>query len=158
MPLQPACHAHNAAQSLVNSEKFMYSPLRMIPRVAAAVVLSLGATCALAQTPPAADHATASSAADNTGINKRDRADATVKPTDQPNNAADIKVAAAVRRAITSEGSLSMMAHNVKLVASAGVVTLRGPVANAAEKARVEQLASAAPGVSSVRNELDIKQ
>jgi osmotically-inducible protein OsmY len=49
------------------------------------------------------------------------------------------------------------MAHNIKLVASAGVVTLRGPVETAAEKARIEQLASAAPGVSSVRNELDIK-
>jgi osmotically-inducible protein OsmY len=50
------------------------------------------------------------------------------------------------------------MAHNIKLVASAGVVTLRGPVRNEAEKARVEQLASAAPGVTGVHNELDIKQ
>ena len=132
----------------------MYSPLRMIPRVAAVVALSLGATCALAQMAPAA---APSVSPDNSGVNKRDRADATVKPTDQPNNAADIKVAAAVRRSITSEGSLSTLAHNIKLVASAGVVTLRGPVENDAEKARVEQLASAVPGVSSVRNELDIK-
>jgi osmotically-inducible protein OsmY len=129
----------------------------MLPRVAAAVVLSLGSTLALAQMSPANKDAAASVSPDNTGVNKRDRADATVKPTDQPNNAADIKVAAAVRRAITAEDSLSTLAHNVKLVASAGVVTLRGPVENDAEKTRVEQLASATPGVSSVRNELDIK-
>jgi len=129
----------------------------MIPRVAAVVVLSLGATCAIAQAPPAND-ATPPAAADNTRVNVRDRNDAALTSTDQPNNPDDIKLAAAVRRSITSEESLSTMAHNVKLVASAGVVTLRGPVRDAAEKAKVEQLASAAPGVSSVRNELDIKQ
>jgi hyperosmotically inducible protein len=135
----------------------MYSPLRMIPRVAAVVAFSLVSTAALAQTPQAAD-AVVSKSADNTRVNVRDKNDATIKPTDQPNNAADIKVAAAVRRSITKDDSLSMRAHNIKLVASAGIVTLRGPVENEAEKAKIEQLASAAPGVSSVRNELDIKQ
>ena len=133
----------------------MHVPLRMFPRVAVAVVLSFGSLCAVAQVPTDAAPARA---ADNTGVNVRDRSDATVTPFDQPNNAADIKVAAAVRQSITAEDSLSTMAHNIKLVASAGIVTLRGPVANAAEKAKVEQLAAAAPGVSSVRNELDIKQ
>jgi len=135
----------------------MYLPLRMIPRVATAVALSFGSTYALAQMPPNMDNATTAKSPDNTAVNVRDRTSDTVMPTDQPNNAADIKVAAAVRRSIASEDSLSTMAHNVKLVASAGVVTLRGPVENASEKARVGQLASAAPGVSSVRNELDIK-
>ena len=135
----------------------MYLPLRMIPRVATAVALSIGSAYALAQMPPATDNAATAKSADNTAVNVRDRTGATVMPTDQPNNAADIKLAAAVRRSIASEDSLSTMAHNIKLVASAGVVTLRGPVETAAEKARIEQLASAAPGVSSVRNEIDIK-
>ena len=135
----------------------MFVPLRMIPRVATAVALSFGSTYALAQTPPATDNATTAKSADNTGVNVRDRTSATVLPTDQPNNAADIKLAATVRRSIASEDSLATMAHNIKLVASAGVVTLRGPVKSEAEKARIGQLASAAPGVSSVRNELDIK-
>ena len=136
----------------------MYSPLRMIPRVAAVAAFALASNAALAQTPQAADDAAVSKASDNTQVNVRDKTGALIVPSDQPNNAADIKVAAAVRRSITTDDSLSMMAHNVKLVASAGIVTLRGPVENAAEKAKVEQLASAAPGVSSVRNELDIKQ
>lgn len=136
----------------------MYTPLRMIPRVAAVVAVSFFSTAALAETPQTADAAVVSKSADNTRVNVRDKTDATIKPTDQPNNAADIKVAAAVRRAITKDDSLSMMAHNIKLIASAGIVTLRGPVENEAEKAKVEQLAAAAPGVTSVRNELDIKQ
>ncbi len=100
----------------------------------------------------------ASSSADNTRVNVRDKNKDTLKPTDQPNNSADIKVAADVRRAITKDDSLSTMAHNVKLVAAAGVVTLRGPVKSEAEKAKIEQLATQVAGVSSVRNELDIKQ
>ena len=99
-----------------------------------------------------------SKSADNTRVNVRDKGDATVKPFDQPNDAADIKVAAAVRHSITSNDSLSTMAHNVKLVAAAGIVTLRGPVESRAEKVKVEELAAATPGVSSVHNELDIKQ
>jgi hyperosmotically inducible periplasmic protein len=136
----------------------MFSPLRMIPRVAAVVALSFVATSAFSQTPQTADEAAVAHSADNTGVNERDRADAAIKPTDQPNNPADIKVAAAVRRSISKDDSLSTMAHNIKLVASSGIVTLRGPVKSAAEKAQIEQLALAAPGVSSVRNELDIKQ
>lgn len=95
---------------------------------------------------------------DNTKTNVRDRSDETMKPTDQPNNQADIKLAAAVRRAIVHDKELSTMAHNVKLVAANGVVTLRGPVKNSHEKARVEQLAAKVAGVTSVENELDTKQ
>lgn len=98
-----------------------------------------------------------STSADNTGVNKRDRSSHTTKPTDQPNDKADIKLAAAVRRAIVKDKSLSMSAHNVKLVAARGSVTLRGPVRDAAEKAKVEADAKSVPGVSAVDNQLDIK-
>jgi hypothetical protein len=135
----------------------MYSPLRTIPRVAAAVALSFGSIYAIAQMPPVADGSASSKSPDNTGVNVRDRTNAAMTPFDQPNNAADIKTAAAVRHSIAADNSLSTLAHNVKLVASAGVVTLRGPVENEAEKAKVEELAFAASGVSIVHNELDIK-
>jgi hyperosmotically inducible protein len=98
-----------------------------------------------------------SASADNTSMNQRDRASETMKPTDQPNDRTDIKVAAAVRRAILNDKSLSTMAHNVKLVAANGAVTLRGPVANADEKAKVEALTAAVAGVNHVDNQLDIK-
>jgi osmotically-inducible protein OsmY len=103
-----------------------------------------------------AQQPTASQDADNTRLNQRDRND-TLKPTDQPNDKADIQTAAAVRKAIENDKSLSVKAHNVKLIARNGVVTLRGPVVDAQEKTKVEQIATNVSGVSRVENNLDVK-
>jgi len=108
----------------------------------------------------AQQHASSSAAAmpaDNSGVNARDRSSQTTTPFDQPNDKADIKLAAAVRRAIVKDKSLSMSARNVKLVAAGGVVTLRGPVDSAAEKASVEAVVQGVAGVSRVDNQLDVK-
>ncbi|GAB2564330.1 hypothetical protein GCM10027066_04510 [Dyella jejuensis] len=94
---------------------------------------------------------------DNTQVNQRDRSGQTTTPTSQPNDKADIKLAAAVRRAIVKNKSLSMSAHNVKIVASQGTVTLRGPVKNGDEKSQVESIVKGVAGVTSVDNELDVK-
>jgi hyperosmotically inducible protein len=102
-------------------------------------------------TPPAVG-----AAADNTSVNKRDQGHDTAMPTDQPNNKADIAFAANVRSAIVKDKSLSTKAHNVKLVASAGTVVLRGPVTSADEKTKVEAIVSAVAGVKRVDNQLDI--
>lgn len=94
--------------------------------------------------------------ADNSARNKRDRNDATTLPTDQPNNQADIDTAAAVRAAIVEDDSLSMAAHNIKLIAAGGQVILRGPVDSADEKTKIGQIAGRVKGVSSVENLLDV--
>src|SRR5579864_4626002 len=91
-------------------------------------LLAAGSTLVLAQDSPAPN---LGSASDNTAINVRDKQSATLKSTDQPNNKADVQLAANVRRAIINNRSLSTSAHNVKLVAASGAVTLRGPVASA---------------------------
>lgn len=95
--------------------------------------------------------------ANNTAVNRRDRSSQSMTPFDQPNDRADIKLAAAVRKAIFKDKSLSTSAHNLKLIAARGVVTLRGPVKNADEKAKVESIVKAVAGVSSVDNQLDVK-
>ena len=94
--------------------------------------------------------------ADTTDLNKRDRDDATTLPTDQPNNSGDIETAAAVRSAIVGDDTLSMAAHNIKLVAANGKVVLRGPVKSMAEKKRVAEIATRVTGVTSVENLLEI--
>src|SRR6185312_226068 len=108
------------------------------------------ASSALGQ--PAADTPSQAPSVDNTKINQRDKAPETLKSTDQPNKSADIKLAAAVREAIVKDKSLSTTAHNVKLVAANGVVTLRGPVTSETEKEKVGQCAAGVAGVSSVDN------
>jgi len=94
---------------------------------------------------------------DNTAINQRDRHAESATPMDQPNNAEDIRLAAAVRKAIVADDALSTMGQNVKFIATKGIVTLRGPVKDDAEKARIEALVKGVAGVSHVENQLDIK-
>lgn len=94
--------------------------------------------------------------ADNTGVNARDKSGNTLTPQKQLNSESDLKVLAAVRSAIVDDDNLSMSAHNVKVMVTNGAVTLRGPVKNANEKTRIEQLARNVAGVVSVDNRLDI--
>ncbi|MEO8746129.1 MAG: BON domain-containing protein [Rhodanobacter sp.] len=121
---------------------------------ALAITVSTG-VCAYQSAPAVAS--SASVAADNSAVNQRDRSSQTLTPADQPNNHTDIKLAAAVRRALVKDDSLSTSAHNLKLVAARGVVTLRGPVNSVEEKARVEQVVTGVAGVTRVVNKLDVK-
>jgi hypothetical protein len=109
------------------------------------------------QSPSSVGAPVSSPAADNTKMNMRDRADMAVTPMDQSNDPADIKLLAAVRRVIVDDISLSTKAHNVKVMVANGVVTLRGPVDNTKEKAKVAALVTGVSGVTSVDNQLDIK-
>jgi hyperosmotically inducible protein len=97
-------------------------------------------------------------AADNSGRNVRDRHDETKTSGDQSNSKEDIDITAAIRRAVLNDKSLSMMAKNVKIITANGVVTLRGPVKSASEKAKVAQLASSAAGQAKIENQLEIKK
>jgi osmotically-inducible protein OsmY len=98
----------------------------------------------------------ASTPADNTGTNVRDRDGTTTTPTDQSETSSDVQITAAVRKAIVDDKSMSVNAQNCKVVVSGGVVTLRGPVANQAEKDAIEAKARATAGVTNVINELEI--
>ena len=95
--------------------------------------------------------------ADNTAVNARDRSGDTPTSSSQANDSSDVKLAAAVRRSITKDSSLSTSAHNVKVMVSAGAVTLRGPVKSDDEKSRVESIVRSVPGVTQVTNELETK-
>lgn len=94
--------------------------------------------------------------ADNTDLNTRDKNGDTLTPQKQSNVDSDIDVLAAVRRAIVDDNNLSTAAHNVKVLVVKGAVTLRGPVKNANEKTRVEELTRKVSGVVSIDNRLDI--
>jgi hyperosmotically inducible protein len=95
--------------------------------------------------------------ADNTGKNTRDRDDQSQTATDQSNDPADIKITADIRKMVVNDGSLSMMAKNVKIITIDGVVTLRGPVETEKEKTLIETHAKHA-GAKKITNELEIKK
>jgi osmotically-inducible protein OsmY len=122
--------------------------------------LALAGSAAFAQTTPAAPAAPAGQttpSADSTKMNARDRDNTESTAQSQPNAKGDRELLAAVRRSVVKDKSLSTMAHNVKILASNGVITLRGPVKSDDEKSKVEALAKQVAGVSSVQNNLDIK-
>ena len=62
-----------------------------------------------------------------------------------------------IRKMVVDDGSLSIMAKNVKIITIEGVVTLRGPVETEEEKAAVESHAKQA-GAKTITNQLEIKK
>ena len=95
-------------------------------------------------------------AADNTAKNERDASGETQTSGDQSNSPEDIKITADIRRAIVAEKSLSMTAKNVKIITVNGMVTLRGPVNTAEEKAMIAKLAHSAAGKAKIDNQLEV--
>src|SRR5262249_31647559 len=85
-------------------------------------------------------------APDNTKMNQRDRSASEPTADQQKENNSDRELTRQVRRAIVSDKSLSTYAHNVKIIAQNGTVTLKGPVKSEAEKTAVEQKAADAAG------------
>jgi hyperosmotically inducible protein len=95
-------------------------------------------------------------APDNTGRNVRDRSGKTLTPGDQSESEADRTLTQRVRQAVVADDSLSTTAHNVKIITIDGVVTLRGPVNSAKEKANIDAKAQQIAGATKVKNHLEI--
>lgn len=93
---------------------------------------------------------------DNTGHNVQDRSGATLTPSDQSESEADRTLTQKVRQAVVADDSLSTNAHNVKIITSNGVVTLRGPVNSVQEKANIDAKAQQIAGATKVDNQLEI--
>lgn len=94
---------------------------------------------------------------DNTAINERDRSRETQTSGDQSNSSADLKTTQAIRQALMKDSELSTTAKNIKIITNNGQVTLRGPVKNAQEKAKIDQLAKSAAGGAKIDDLLDVK-
>ena len=91
---------------------------------------------------------------DNTAQNKSQ------SPTadNQSNAQGDRTLAQQVRKAIIGDKDLSTYAHNVKVIAMNGQVTLKGPVKSDDEKQKVAADAASVAGANKVSNELTVKQ
>jgi hyperosmotically inducible periplasmic protein len=94
---------------------------------------------------------------DNTATNERDRSGETKTSGDQSNSSADLKITQDIRRALMKDSELSTSAKNIKIITDNGQVTLRGPVKNAQEKAKIDQLAKSAAGGAKIDDQLDVK-
>jgi len=95
-------------------------------------------------------------APDNTKMNQNERGSG--KTADQQKEVqSDRELAKQIRLAIVQDKSLSTYAHNVKIVAQGGTVTLKGPGKSEEEKRAIEQKAAeVAGGSTKVMNELEV--
>ena len=94
--------------------------------------------------------------ADNTRVNKRDRNEASPTADQQKENSGDRELARQIRRAIVKDKSLSTNAHNVKIIAQNGTVTLKGPVNSEEEKKAVEEKAFKVAGPDKVTSQIEV--
>jgi hyperosmotically inducible periplasmic protein len=95
-------------------------------------------------------------APDNTKVNTRDRAKDAVTADQQKDNATDRDLTQKIRRALMQDKTLSSYAHNVKVIAQDGQVTLKGPVRSDDERHAVEAKAVEVAGTGHVTNQISI--
>jgi hyperosmotically inducible protein len=98
-----------------------------------------------------------STGADNTKRNSSEENKNTDTAEKQSNNKDDLALTQKVRQAVMKDGSLSMNAKNVKIIAQDGKITLKGPVDSQQEKETIGGEAGEVAGKDKVDNQLEVK-
>src|SRR3954467_10925668 len=93
---------------------------------------------------------------DNTAVNQRDRDKSEPTADQQKENSSDRETTRKIRQSIVKDKSLSTDAHNIKIIAQGGTVTLKGPVKSEQEKQTIEEKAAAVAGKDKVKNEIQV--
>ena len=104
----------------------------------------------------ASPSAAAATAPDNTKGNKVDPSNSAATADAQTNKSSDIDLTKRIRKSVMADKALSTYAHNVKIVAVNGTVTLNGVVRSEQEKSALEMKAAAVAGKENVINDLKI--
>ena len=116
-------------------------------------IFALGAATLM----PASPRFNPNQAPDNTAVNKQDRDRGSPDADHAGNKMSDVQLQKSIRRDVVKDKSLSSYGHNVKVVASKGRVTLRGPVHSDEEKQAIEQHARQYAGEGNVDNQITVK-
>ena len=125
-------------------------------KLACKALLSAALVSALALWGQSTGQDTQPKAPDNTKMNQDERNSGNTADQ-QKENQSDRELARQIRRAIVQDKSLSTYAHNVKVVAQGGTVTLKGAVKSEEEKAAIEKKAAeVAGGPAKIQNELQV--
>lgn len=130
-------------------------------RILMLTALSLSAVSAFAATPSYDDKSAmdkveksekeAVMEKDNTGRNKNQ---VTTADSQMKGSASDVEVTRKLRERLMSDDQLSTNAKNIKIITISEAITLKGPVANKAEKVKIENYARSMAGKKKVYNRL----
>jgi len=130
--------------------------IRLLPIFVALLV----ASSSQAQQPtatPADPAASDSGQADNTKRNSTEENKNTDTAEKQSNSKDDLALTQKIRQEVVKDGSLSMNAKNIKIIARDGKVMLRGPVDSQREKDTIGSKAGEIAGKDKVENQLEVK-
>lgn len=114
------------------------------------LLVALGSAQAMAQDKMTAPDNTGANAASTNSSMSSSVADG------QSNLSSDLQITQRIRKSVMADKSLSTYAHNVKIVAVNGAVTLNGVVKDAHEKNVIQAKARAVAGKGNVTNDLTI--
>lgn len=99
----------------------------------------------------------ASASVENSEQNLRDNDGNTLTPVDQSKGSEDdVEMTRRIRQSLMADNTLSMNAHNIKIVTLNGKATLRGPVDTHDERRRILNLATLIVGLNNVINLLEV--
>ena len=146
--MPPACHP-----KIVTLDKGGGMSKALVRFLSLLIVLFSTLTLVWAQD---ADTKQSQQAPDNTKINQRDRSKSEPTADQQKDNRSDRELARQIRRAIVKDKSLSTYAHNIKVIAQDGMVTLKGPVNTQEEKQAIEAKAAEIAGQGKVTTEIEV--
>lgn len=99
----------------------------------------------------------ASAEVENSQQNLRDSEGTTLTPFDQSKGSEeDVELTRRIRQSLMADKTLSMNAHNIKIVTLKGKATLRGPVETHDERRRILNMATLVVGLNNVINLLEV--
>lgn len=93
---------------------------------------------------------------DNSKINQRDQNAAEPTADQQKENRSDRELTKEIRKSLIDDKSLSTYAHNIKVIAQNGKVTLKGPVRSEEEKAAVLSKAAQVAGQANINDDITV--
>ena len=98
-----------------------------------------------------------STESNNTKRNSSEQNKNTDTAEKQSNSKDDLALTQKIRQAVVKDGSLSMNAKNVKIIARDGKITLQGPVDSQQEKDAIVTKAREIAGKDKVEDQLEVK-
>lgn len=99
----------------------------------------------------------ASASVEDSEQNLRDNDGKTLTPFDQSKGSEDdVEMTRRIRQSLMADDTLSMNAHNIKIVTLNGKATLRGPVDTHDERRRILKMAILVVGLNNVINLLEV--
>ena len=94
---------------------------------------------------------------ENAQVNRPSNSPSSASEDEQAQSTKDRELARKIRRAVVADKTLSIYAHNIKIIARDGVVTLKGAVRSAQEKNAITAKATQIAGANNIKDEVTVK-